>query len=154
MASKVFITQIGQMMSSFLVAGTADIRCKLCMSNSTCATDALTDIDAVDEITTLDLSDATGYADVALTTPAVTVDDPNNRGEFADSGALNVAFAGLSGDATRDYIGVLLYKYIDGTDANDIPVAWIEFGSSVAKESTSVTVTWNAEGIMQGRNAA
>ena len=153
MASAVFITAIQNIMKAYLVDGTADIRCRLCMSNTTCATAALTDSPNIDDITTVDESDATGYADVELTTEIVNLDDANDRAEFDDDGAVAAVFSGLSGDATRDYAGVLLYKYIDGTDANDIPVAWIEFGSPVVKESTSVTVTWNAEGIIQGRNA-
>ena len=87
------------------------------------------------------------------TTEAAVLDDPNNWSEFYDSGSATMAFSGLGGDATRDYIGVLLYKYVDGTDANDIPVMWHEFTAPIPKEATSVTVTWDTEGICQARNA-
>ena len=152
MASKVFINQINEMMKAYLVT-TQDIRARLCMSNCTAAVAALTAAAIHLNDLTADKSDASGYADVALTTEASTVDDPNDRAEFTDSGAASVVFSGLGGNATRNYTGVLLYKYIDGTDANDIAIAWIEFGSTVVKESTSVTVTWNAQGIIQGANA-
>lgn len=154
MASGVFINQINEMMKLYLVTSGADLRCKLCMSNCSAATEMLTNAANIDDIVTEDESDDSTYGGAeALTTPASTLDDPNNRGEFTDSGAVAVTFAGLAGDATRNYTGVLLYEHVDGTDANDIPIAWIEFGTPVAKESTSVTVTWNAEGIIQGANA-
>jgi hypothetical protein len=152
MASKVFINQINEMMKAYLVSGAADIRARLCMSNCNAATIALTAADFLNDVT-VDKCDASGYADKALTTEASTVDDANDRAEFTDSGAASVVFSGLGGNATRDYTGIILFKYVTGADTGDIPIAWIEFGSSVVKESTSVTVTWNAEGIIQGANA-
>ena len=101
----------------------------------------------IDDFTTVDVSDATGYADVELTGEAVNKDDGNNRAEFD---ANNISFAGLSGDATRDYQGVLLYKYVDGTDANDLVIAFVEFDNQpLAKEATQLDVPWDTEGIMQ-----
>ena len=151
MASKVFIAAINEMMTAYLVT-TQDIRAMLCMSNCDAATVALTAGDRLEDVAT-DVSDATSYADVALTTEACAVDDANDRAEFDDSGAASAVFSGLGGDATRDYTGVILYKYVDGTAANDIPVAWIEFTSPLPQESTEITVTWNDEGIIQGQNA-
>ena len=151
MASKVFINAINEMMTAYLVT-TQDIRARLCMSNCNAATAALTAAGVHVNDVTSDTSDATGYADVELTTEACTLDDANDRAEFDDSGAAAAVFTGLSGDATRDYTGVLLYKFVSD-DTDSICVAWIEFGTPVVKESTQVTVTWNAQGIIQGQNA-
>lgn len=119
-----------------------DIRAKLLMSNTTCDTEN-DGIVNVDDFTTQDKSDATGYADQALGSETVTKDDPNDRAEFSSG---NVVFSGLSGDATRDYVGILIYKYVDGTDANDIPIAYIEFSAPISSAATQVTVTCPAEG--------
>jgi hypothetical protein len=123
-----------------------DIRARLLMTNTTCDTENAGIVN-IDDFTTVDVSDATGYADVELANEAVNKDDVNNRAEFD---ADNISFAGLSGDATRDYQGVLLYKYVDGTDANDLVIAFVEFDNQpLAKEATQLDVPWDTEGIMQ-----
>ncbi len=123
-----------------------DIRARLLMTNTTCDTENA-GITNIADFDTVDVSDATSYADVALANEAVNKDDGNNRAEFD---ADNISFTGLGGDATRDYQGVLLYKYVDGTDANDIPIAFVEFTNQpLAKEATQVDVPWDGEGILQ-----
>jgi len=115
------------------------------MTNTTCDTE----VDAINDLadyTTIDPADATGYADVALGTKAVNVDDTNNRAEFD---ADNAVFSGLGGDASRDYQGVLIYKYVDGTNANDLPIAFIDFSADIPSTATQVTIPWDAEGILQ-----
>jgi hypothetical protein len=137
-------------MNGGLDLDTDDIRARLVMTNTTCDTE----VDAINDLadyTTIDASDATGYGDVALADEAVAADDPNDRAEFD---ATDISFEGLSGDATRAYQGVLLYKYVDGTDANDLPVMFVEFGETIPATATQVNVTWNAEGIAQLAKAA
>lgn len=122
-----------------------DIRARLVMTNTTCDTE----VDAINTLsnyTTIDPANATGYADVALTSEAVNTDDTNNRAEFD---AADISFTGLGGDASRAYQGVLIYKYVDGTNANDIPVCYVDFSSTIPATATQVNVTWNAEGILQ-----
>jgi len=125
---------------------TSDIRARLVMTNTTCDTeiDAITNLS---DYTTIDPGDATGYADVALDTETVTANDADNRGDFDT--ATNIVFSGLSGDATRDYQGILLYKYVDGTNANDIPLAYVDFTSVVAKAATQVTVPSSTTNLLQ-----
>lgn len=147
MASKIPNSFLGNLATGTVPWAVAtDIRARLVMTNTTVDTeiDAITDLA---DYTTIDPGDATGYADVALTSEAVNVDDANDRAELD---AADVSFAGLSGDATRDYQGVLLYDYVDGTNANDIPVAFIEPSNQpLAKEATQVDFPWDAEGILQ-----
>lgn len=124
---------------------TDDIRVRLCMTNTTCDTE----VDAINNLsdyTTIDPCDATGYADVALTSETVTADDTNDRAEFD---AADVSFTGLGGDATRDIQGALVYKYVDGTNANDIPIAFVDFATDIPSTATQIDIPWDAQGILQ-----
>jgi hypothetical protein len=124
---------------------TDDIRARLVMTNTTCDTE----VDAINHLsdyTTIDPCNATGYADVALSSKVVNADDTNNRAEFD---AADISFTGLGGNASRQYQGVLLYKRVDGTNANDLPVAYIDFTSTLPATATQVNVPWDAEGILQ-----
>lgn len=121
-----------------------DIRCALLMTNTTADTE--NEKSLMNAFTTLDESDATGYARVSLASQAVTQDASNNRAEFD---AADISFTGLGGDATRDYQGVLIYKHVTN-DTDSIPLAFIEFSNQpLAKEASQVNVPWNAEGILQ-----
>lgn len=122
---------------------TNDIRARLVMTNTTCDTE----VDAINNLsdyTTIDIADATSYADVQLT-ESVSVDDTNNYGKFD---AADISFSSLGGDASRAYQGVLLYKYVDGTNANDVPVAYIDFTSTIPATATQVNVPWDSTGIL------
>lgn len=133
-----------RLMNGGLDLDTNDIRARLVMTNTTCDTE----VDAINDLadyTTIDPADATGYADVQLTESAAA-DDGNNRAEVD---ATDISFEGLSGDASRAYQGVLLYRYVDGTNANDVPVCYVDFTSTIPATATQVNVTWNAEGILQ-----
>lgn len=145
MASVVYNEALRAIAAGEIDLDAADIRARLVMTNTTCDTenDAVVNLDDFD---TIDPADATGYSDQALANEAVNKDDANDRAEFD---ADNVVFSGLSGDATRDYQGVLLYVYVDGTDANDKVLAFIDFTDDITSAATQVTVPWDAEGILQ-----
>ena len=145
MASVIYNEALRAIAAGEIDLNAADLRVKLIMTNTTCDTEN-DGIVNIDDFTTLDLCDATGYADVALGNEAVNKDDANDRAEFD---ADNAVFSGLSGDGTRDYQGVLLYVYVDGTDANDKAVAFIDFTADITSAATQVTVPWDAEGIIQ-----
>ena len=144
MASAIPNSAKERLLNGGLDLNTDDIRARLVMTNTTCDTE----VDAINDLadyTTIDPADATSYADVQLT-ESVNVDDTNNRGEFD---ATDISFSSLGGDASRAYQGVLIYKYVDGTNANDIPVCFVEFPTTVPATATQVNVNWNAEGILQ-----
>lgn len=145
MASNIYNAALASLVNGGIDLNSHDIRAKLLMTNTTADTEK-DSIATVSAITTLDVCDATGYADVALASEAVNTDNTNDRAEFD---ATDISFTGLSGDGTRDYQGVLIYKYVDGTDANDIPIAFIDFAADVPSSATQVDVPWNAEGILQ-----
>ena len=114
-----------------------DIRARLVMTNTTCDTE----IDAIDNLvdySAIDVCDATSYADVALDTETIAVNDSTDTADFDT--ATDIVFSGLGGDATRDAQGVLLYQYVDGTDTNDIAIMFIDFTSDIPATATQVTV--------------
>jgi len=80
-----------------------DVRCVLCMSNTTCDTEDDA-IDVTDDFTTIDECDDTGYSTQALANEAVNRDDANNRIEVDGD---DVTYAN-NGDAARTVVGVLL----------------------------------------------
>lgn len=146
MASAIPNSALANLINGTIDLNSHDIRARLCMTNTTCDTE----VDAIADLadyTTIDPSDATGYADVALDTETVTANDANNRADFDT--AADIVFTGLGGDATRDYQGILLYKYVDGTNANDLPLCFIDFTTDVLKTSTQVTVPSSTTNLIQ-----
>jgi hypothetical protein len=146
MASAIPNSALANLINGTIDLNSDDIRARLCMTNTTCDTE----VDAIAKVsnyTTIDVGDATGYADVALDTETVTANDANNRGDFDT--ATDIVFTGLGGDATRDYQGVLLYKYVAGGDANCYPLCFIDFTADVPKTATQVTVPSSSVNILQ-----
>jgi len=121
-----------------------DVRAILCMTNTTA--DVEDDgKNIIDDFTTLDRCDDTGYADQAIANEATARDDANNRIEHDGD---NVTFAN-NGDASRDVAGMLLVDYVDGT--NDIPLLWLD--ETISLDGNDVDVQWDAEGIGQETQA-
>jgi hypothetical protein len=145
MASKIYNNALKGLIDGSIDLDTDDIRGKLIMTNTTCDTE-IDAISNVSDFTTLDACDATGYSDIDMSSLSVAADDTNDRAEFD---AADLSFTGLGGDATRDYQGVLIYKYVDGTDANDVPIAFSDFTSDIPNTATQVDVPWDTEGIIQ-----
>jgi hypothetical protein len=143
MASLVYHNALAEMMKGNinLHTGGNDIRCALVMTNTTA--DIAADAAVITDIT-LDEMDGANYARVALTSEAVSDDDSNNRAEFD---AADVTFSSL-GNGTRQVQGALIYKHVTN-DGDSIPICFVEFGSTVNPGGGTLTVAWNAEGILQ-----
>lgn len=123
-----------------------DLRVALVMSNSTADTED--DASNLAAITTLDEMDGANYARVALAGETFTKDAANNRSEFD---ADDVVFLSL-GAGTRQVKGALIYKHVDGTAANDIPVAYYDGGGFPFDATGSdVTLQVDAQGLLQVR---
>lgn len=122
---------------------TADLRARLCMSNTTADTDQ--DAATIAAITTLDEFDGAGYTALDLASVAVNEDAPNNRAEidYADG-----TFGAAVSAGTRQWVGLLYYVRVDGTNANDYPVAWKDLTPNNANGG-AVNLTVNAEGLLQ-----
>tara|TARA_R100000808_G_scaffold7070_1_gene20776 strand:- start:2143 stop:2592 length:450 start_codon:yes stop_codon:yes gene_type:complete len=89
----------------------------------------------------------TNYARATLANVDSRVDTGNNRYEFD---ADNVTFTSLAASSpAKDIQGCLLLKHVDGTDANDLPIAFIDFASDLTPDGSNVTITWDEQGILQ-----
>jgi len=119
----------------------ADLDACLLMTNTT----ADTNPDAATcAALTLDECDATGYTREDITTPAVSADDTDDEMVWTSD---NWVWSGLSGDATRDYQGALVVKYVDGS-TGDIPLLFVDFSADVTSAATQVTAPAPAEGFL------
>lgn len=123
-----------------------DIRVMLCMTNTTADTDQ--DAATLSAVTTLDEYDGTGYSRQALAAQVVNRDDTNNRAEITATSP--ISFGATVGAGTRSAAGALVYRHVDGTAANDQPIAWIDTGGfPVNGGGGPFQITVNAEGLLQ-----
>ena len=122
---------------------TMDLRGRLCMSDTTADTDQ--DAATLSAITTVDAYDGSGYTDIDFAGITVTEDDPNNRSEIHVNAG---TFGATVGAGTRNIVGLLYYKYVDGTAANDLPVAWKDL-TPFNGNGGAINFTENAEGVLQ-----
>ncbi len=119
-----------------------DIRVALLMNTTTADTqnDGMINLN---DFTTLGEHGTAGRK--ALANEAVNKDDANDRAEFD---ADDVTWTSLAAGA-NPVQGVLVYKHVDGTDANDLVIAFIDFGADKNPDGSDFTVQWDAEGILQ-----
>ncbi len=128
--------------------GTCNCKVLLVMTNTTADTDQ--DAQLLNNITTLDEFDGSGYTKggSALASQVLSEDDPNDRGEFT---ANALTFATL-GAGTRQIQGALLYGCSGGaiSTGNSLAIAFIDTGGfPISANGGDITITWNAEGILQ-----
>jgi len=125
---------------------TDDIRVLIVMTNTTADTDDGTGMDAaLLSAITLDEADGSGYVRELLGSgAAVTADNTNNRGEFDAS---DITFDSLI-QGTRQFQAIIVYKHV-GADSANIPIAYIDDGFPLWGNGADLTVSWNAEGILQ-----
>lgn len=121
---------------------TSDYRARLLMTNTTADTE--NNKANLAAYSTLDAFDGSGASSIALTTEAVNVDAPNNRVELDGD---DVAFGAL-GNGTRAIQGVIIYDF-NTNDADSVPFVFIQFLASINPGGASLTIIWNAEGIVQ-----
>jgi hypothetical protein len=112
-------------MKQGLLDPTPDLRVILVMTD--------TSVDTEEETTTMagftdiDEFDGVGYVEIVEATSwAYDSASDEWRLDFADA-KFNVP-PGTVAPATRDAQGMLLYLWVDGTDANDIPIAYTDSG--------------------------
>jgi len=111
--------------------------------STNCTADTDPDAQFVSDLT-LDEFDATGYARVTISNPAVNLDLANDRAEFDFD---DLSFTGMSGDGTRDVQGVLILKFVTN-DAASTPIVFIDFTTDAPLESSQIDITINAEGAL------
>jgi hypothetical protein len=131
-------------------AGAVDLRVLLVMSNSTFDTD--TNVANLSDITTLDECDGAGYARLDLQTVTAAWDGTNMRLEYDAADGDMDGGSGIITASTRQVTGFIVYRYVDGTAANDVP--W--FGRDIGPYSLAggaFDFQWNAEGFLQVASA-
>jgi len=117
---------------------TADWRVLLVMLNSTVPSEN-DGIINLDDYSILDEFDGAGYSRKTLTGVTLTkVDASDNVQLVANNPVWTSQAAG-----TRNIAGALLYIYVDGTAANDIPFAF--FTGAGAPVGDDVTIRWSGE---------
>lgn len=123
-----------------------DIRALLVMTNTTADTDR--DAGTLSAIGTLDEYDGSGYARAALASQSVVRDDANNRAELQATSP--ISFGGTVAAGTRQAAGIVVYRHVDGTAANDQPIVYIDSGGfPIAGGGGPFQYAINAEGIAQ-----
>lgn len=143
MASQVYNEAKRAILAGEIDLNLDDIRVALVMTSTTIDTE--NDAKAfVADFTTLDEMDGANYVRKALASEAVNKDDANDRAEFD---AADVTWTAL-GAGTRAMQGILVYKHVT-TDADSIPIAYVEFSANINADGSNFTVQWNAEGILQ-----
>ena len=138
-------TKIAKGLLNLQEAG-VDLRAKLCMSNTTADTDQ--DAASLSAIGTLDEYNGSGYTEATLAAQTVNEDAANNRAELSVTSP--ISFGSTVGAGTRQAVGALLYVRVDGTAANDWPVAWIDTGGfPIDGGGGPFEIAVNAEGLLQ-----
>ena len=136
-----------------LLTANPDVRLKLVMSGFTGASEE--DAINVDDITTLDEFDGLGYQEVDCENPAFAYSTSDNEmqldfdnDEFNESG-------GSVTPGSDDAIGIFVYLYVDGTDANDIALGFTDAGGFPFNASNSaINLSIPVGGLMFVRQAA
>ncbi len=116
-----------------------DIRLALVMTNTTCDTEN-DSIEFLDDFTTLDEYDGTGYARLALSTatPSFTHDTTRNSLKLVCTS--HPAFPTLSGDGTRNVQGVLYYINVLADDAQSVPLIYAPYTTPRVPDGTDFTI--------------
>lgn len=99
------------------------------------------DHNTVADVVANEITGASGYARVALTSKTDTEDDTNDR-DVLD--AADTAFGALGTGATIG--GVVLYRHVSGTDSANILIGFVDLTNTPTNGST-FTIAWNASGI-------
>lgn len=149
MASVVYNELKRMLFAAELDLDSDDIRVALVMTNTT--VDSENDgIVNLDDFTTLDECDGANYVRKALTSETITKDDSNDQAEFD---ADDVTWSAL-GAGTRSVQGMLVYKYVDGTAANDIALFYLEFAAVKTPDGSDFTVNFATDGLLALGDAA
>ncbi len=147
MADFVYTNAKRMLLAGELDLASDDIRVRLLMSNTTA--DADEDAITLSNFGVLGEFNGTGYSfgGVALTTKAVAADNGNNRSEFT---ADDTTFSNIN-NGTSNIQAALIYKFVDGTTINDIPIAYVDSGGfPKTANGSNLVLNWDADGIFQG----
>ena len=126
--------------------GAPDCRVYLLMTNTTCDTEL--DAQTMSDFTTIDECDGAGYVQLDLLTGTTAYDVANDRLEYDAADGDMDGGSSIIAAASRDVSMYLVKRYVDGTDANDVPWFAKEIGPYTLAGG-AFDFTWNAEGLLQ-----
>lgn len=143
MASFVFTPAKAEILRADHDFETGDFRMLLAMTNTTFDTEV--DDEFVADTTTPDEMDGANYVRKTLAGEAVSADTANDRGEFTTSAVIWTAL----GNGTRQLEGIVLFRFVTN-DADSPLIAFIDpTGWPLNPGGADLTVTPNAEGLIQ-----
>lgn len=124
-----------------------DLRLLLVMTNTTVDTDDIDTIEFLDDFTTLDEADGSGYARLALSgaTPAVAINTTRHSVTLGTS--THPVFPTL-GDGTRDIAGVLLYINVLADDAQSVPLLYMPYTTPRVADGSNFTIELPSDKII------
>jgi len=127
--------------------GAPDIRLMLVMSDFSGGTEE--DAINIDDITTLDECDGAGYQEIDCANVTFTYDSTDDQYQLTfDPGEFN-APSGTVAQGSRQNIGIVVKLHVDGTDANDVILAFTDSGGfPFDGVGTAVTYTPHADGML------
>lgn len=131
------------------LAGTPDIRIRLVMGGFSGASEG--DAVNVADITTLDEFDGVGYTelDCAAVTTGYDTGDDEWQMDFTDG-----SFGNPVSPGSDDILGLFVYLFVDGTDANDVALGFTSDGGfGVNANNGELSLTLPASGLMFVRAA-
>jgi len=129
-----------------LLASAPDVRLKLVMSSFTGASEE--DAINLDDITTIDEFDGIGYQEIDCASVTFAYDSTANEYQLDFEDDEFNASGGTSTPGSDDAIGMLLYLYVDGTEANDIALAYTTSGGFPFNASNNaIALTVNSSGF-------
>lgn len=143
MADQWYLPAVQKLIKADADFDSLDVRALLCMSNTTADTER--NVSTLAGFTTLDEYDGSGYSRPDLGAVTITLDSGNNRIEIDYPDA---TFGSAVGAGTRSWVGIIYYNRVDGTNANDWPIAWKDLTSNNGNGG-AVNLQFNAEGVLQ-----
>ena len=129
------------------VTASADLRAILCMSNTDIADAGAEDAQNMSDFADYDECDGLGYAELDLANVTMAYDSTANTLVIdADNGDFDGG-GDVIQTSSRQVTRVLIKRYVDGTDANDVPWTSIDIGPFTTSGGP-FDVTWNASGAI------
>lgn len=136
-----------RLFAGLLNLAAADLRVALLMTGAD-ADDP--DPDSLAGIATLDECDDAAYSRAALAGKTVAEDNGSDAARF-DADDLPVP---NDGDGSRPVAHALIYEHVDGTAANDRPVALLTFPNPITLDGNVTTIVWDPAGLITLEDAA
>lgn len=133
----------GKALLDKLLAGAAPtLRIRLVMTNTTVDTENDAK-DSLDDFTTMDTHDGSGYVDKTLASITTAQDDANNRSTLD---CADVTWTAL-GAGTRAIEGAILFLENSGAESGRIPLAFFDT-TNISSNGGDVTLTINSAGLL------